>query len=183
MSKDSLFPTRSLVTMALFTACLCVSAYLSIPLPNGSHISLLSFVLLLVALTFPLKQSAAIVLAWFLLGFMGVPVFAGGAAGLGYITSQWGGYSFAFLAVSLLLPALRKLSGGQYHRAAYTLFAILGSVLIDVIGSCWIMLLGGLSPAQAFAMGFLPFIPLDLVKSVASAQIVPQFHRLLREER
>ncbi len=43
------------------------------------------------------------------------------------------------------------------------------------------MYMGGLSVGQAFAMGFLPFIPLDLVKAVASAQIAPQFRRFVQE--
>lgn len=182
-TSNNTFSTRSLVTMALFSAILCISAYLSITLPNGSHISLLSFTLLLIILTFSVSQSTIIVLVWFLLGLIGVPIYAGGMAGIGYITSQWGGYSLAFIAAAILIPLLRKIAGNHYHRLTYTLFAILASVFIDVVGSLWIMFVGGVSVKQAFVMGFLPFIPLDLVKSVVSAQIVPHFHRLIQEER
>lgn len=171
--------TRSLVTMALFAAILCVSAYISIPLPNGSHITFLNFVLFLIALLFPMVQSGSIVLVWLLIGLVGVPVYIGGAAGIGYLTSQWGGYNFSFLVVALLLPVLR---GTNYNRIRYTIVAVFGAVLIDVIGSLWLMAIGGLSIDKAFLMGFLPFIPLDLVKAVVSAQIIPQFHRLLHTE-
>ena len=61
------------------------------------------------------------------------------------------------------------------------MLAILGAVLIDLVGCLWLMYMGELSAGQAFAMGFLPFIPLDLVKAVVSAQIAPQFRRFVQE--
>ncbi len=45
------FTTVELVMMAMFTAILCASAYLSIPtpLPNAAHITLLNFMIILIA--------------------------------------------------------------------------------------------------------------------------------------
>ena len=60
----SKFSTYSIVMMALFAAILCVSAYISIPLPNGTHITLLNFVITLIALVFPLAESFFIGLIW-----------------------------------------------------------------------------------------------------------------------
>lgn len=36
-----------------------------------------------------------------------------------------------------------------------------------------------ISIKQAFMMGFLPFIPLDALKAIVVAQIVPQFQKLI----
>ena len=91
------FQTRTLVIMALFAAVLCVSAYISIPLPTGSHITFLNFIVLLIALIFPMQQASLITLVWLLLGAVGVPVFIGGNAGISYLLSGWGGYSFSFI--------------------------------------------------------------------------------------
>ena len=82
LTKTS-FEAKSLVILALFAALLCVSAYISIPLPNGSHITALNFVVTIIALVFPLQQSLLISLVWLLLGAVGVPVFIGGGAGVG----------------------------------------------------------------------------------------------------
>lgn len=170
------FTTRSLVIMALFAAVLCVSAYISIPLPTGSHITLLNFVVVLIALIFPAEQSFIITLIWLLLGAVGVPVFIGGSAGLSYLISGWGGYSFAFLAVALIIPLLRS---KEFNRIYYTILSILAVVLIDIIGAAWLMIITEISLKQAFLTGFLTFIPLDLVKAVIVAQIVPQFKKIV----
>lgn len=172
---NSKFSTRSLVTMALFAAILCVSAYISIPLPAG-HITFLNFVVLLIALLFPLKESATIVLVWLLLGSVGIPVFISGNAGFAYLISGWGGYSVSFLIVAALLPLLR---GKEYHRIYYTILAISASLFVDVFGAVWLKGFTGITVRQAILTGIVPFIPLDLLKSIVVAQIVPQFKRLI----
>lgn len=167
--------TRSIVLIALFAALLCVSAYISIPLPAG-HITLQNFMVLLIAFTFPLNQSALILIVWLLLGAVGIPVFIGGSAGISYILSGWGGYSVAFVLIGIFVPLLR---GKNYNRILYTVFTIAAAIFIDVFGAIWLMSLTHISVKQAILTGFLPFLPLDLVKAVVVAQIVPQFNKIL----
>ena len=172
----SKFSTYSIVMMALFAAILCVSAYISIPLPNGTHITLLNFVITLIALVFPLAESFFIGLIWMLLGLVGVPVVVGGQAGPGYLVGTYGGISFAFIIIAILVPIFR---GKKYNRIRYTIVAMLSAVLVDAVGSLWIMIASGCSIKAAFVAGFLPFIALDLVKAVVAAQIVPAFRKLI----
>lgn len=172
----SKFSTYSIVMMALFAAILCVSAYISIPLPNGTHITLLNFVITLIALVFPLAESFFIGLIWMLLGLVGVPVFVGGQAGPGYLFGTYGDFSFAFIFIAILIPIFR---GKKYNRIRYTIVAMLSAVLVDAVGSLWIMIASGCSIKAAFVAGFLPFIALDLVKAVVAAQIVPAFRKLI----
>ena len=169
---------KRLVTMALFAAILCVSAYISIPLPlpGAPHITMLNFVILLIALLFQPLDAFLIILVWMLLGIIGVPVFIGGASGFGYLLMPYGGYTAVFPLVGLLLPLLR---GRTYSRLRYTLAAIAGAVFIDLFGTFWLMHMNQLGLTAAFLAGFVPFIPLDLVKSVIAAQIVPAFRRVM----
>lgn len=171
------FTTQNLVIMAMFAAILCVSAYLSIPLPNGSHITMLNFVVTLIALVFPASQSFCIILVWLLLGSVGVPVFIGGNAGIGYIFGNFGGYALSFLVIAILVPLL---AGKKYNRIRSTIVAIFSVILVDLLGMFQWMLLGHLSIKEAFVAGFLSFIVLDLVKAVIAAQIVPAFRLILR---
>lgn len=172
------FTTVELVMMAMFTAILCVSAYLSIPtpLPNAAHITLLNFMIFLIALIFDLKDSTIIIALWMILGAIGVPVFIGGGSGLGYLFGVFGGYTFSFLIASIVMGLIK---GKKYNRLTYTLIAILGAVVIDIIGMIWWKFNGNLGWKTAFLSGFVAFIPLDLVKAVIAAQLVPVFSRLL----
>lgn len=175
-SEGKKFDTKSLVIMALFAALLCVSAYISIPLPNGSHITALNFVVTIIALVFPLQQSFLIALVWLLIGAVGVPVFIGGGAGVGYLAGPYGGFTFAFIIIAVLLPIL---CNRKYNRIYFTVMAILSAILVDLIGSIWLMFNSGITLQAAFVTGFLPFIPLDLVKAVIAAQIVPQLKKII----
>ncbi|MDE6852578.1 MAG: biotin transporter BioY [Lachnospiraceae bacterium] len=156
--------------MAMFAAVLCVAAYLTITLPNGSHITLLNFAILLVALTFPASQGFCITLVWLLLGAVGVPVFAGGNAGLGYLFGNYGGYILGLLITPVVVPLL---SGQKYHRVRATLSAVFSVIMVDLIGMIQWMLLAHLGLKEAFIAGFMAFIILDLVKAIIAAQIAP----------
>lgn len=175
------FTTVELVMMAMFTAILCVSAYLSIPtpLPNAAHITLLNFMIILIALVFELRDSTIIIALWMILGAIGVPVFIGGGSGLGYLFGVFGGYTFSFIISSVVIGLIK---GKKYNRLTYTLFAILGVVLIDIIGMIWWKFNGNLTWKVAFLSGFVAFIPLDLLKAVVAAQLVPLFSRLLPDK-
>lgn len=175
------FTTVELVMMAMFTAILCVSAYLSIPtpLPNAAHITLLNFMIILIALVFELRDSTIIIALWMILGAIGVPVFIGGGSGLGYLFGVFGGYTFSFIIASIVIGLIK---GKKYNRLTYTLFAILGVVLIDIIGMIWWKFNGNLTWKVAFLSGFVAFIPLDLLKAVVAAQLVPLFSRLLPDK-
>lgn len=173
--KTKTISTRSLVIMAMFAAVLCVSAYISIPLPNGSHITALNFIVTVIALVFPLEQSALIVIIWALLGLVGVPVFIGGNAGAGYLFGPLGGFSFAFILIAILVPLVR---GQKYNRITYTIVAIASAVLVDLVGSLWLMVAANMTLKAALLAGFAPFIVLDIVKAVIAAQITPQFKKI-----
>lgn len=95
--------------MAMFAAILCISAYISIPLPlpGAPHITMLNFVILLIALLFSSGESFLIILVWLILGILGLPVFIGGGSGIGYLITPYGGYTLVFPLIGLLLPILR----------------------------------------------------------------------------
>ena len=164
------FTTQNLVLMALFAAVLCVSAYISIPLPNGSHITALNFVVTLIGLVFAVEQSFFISLVWLLLGAVG------GQGGIGYLLGQYGGYSFAFVIIAIVLPIVCKRT---YSRIYFTIAAIVSAVFVDLFGTLWIMIIGGINFKAAFIAGFVQFIALDTVKAIVAAFIAPSFRKIL----
>ncbi|SFB05935.1 biotin transport system substrate-specific component [Acetitomaculum ruminis DSM 5522] len=174
--------TQSLVIMAMFAAVLAVSAYLSIPLPfpGAPHITMQNFMIILIALLFPIEQSVMIVAVWMLLGICGVPVFIGGKAGLAYLLQPWGGYTIVYILTAALIPLIK---GKSYNRIRYTLSAVFGAIFIDIIGMLYLHFYPGSGYENwtlAITAGFLAFIPLDMCKCVVAAQIVPAFTRVMK---
>lgn len=168
--------------MAMFTALVCISAYLSIPtpLPGAAKITLQNFMVFLVALVFTLRDSTIIAALWLIIGAVGIPVYIGGKSGLGYLFGAFGGYTFSFLIAAIVICLIK---GKKYSRLRYTIAAVIGAVIIDLIGMVWWKLLGDLpSWSNAFLVGFVAFIPLDLVKAVVAAQLVPPIRKLLPED-
>lgn len=170
--------TKKMVLCALFAAVLCVSAYISIPLPNGSHITFLNFILMIISMIFATYESATIVLIWMLLGIVGIPVFIGGQAGIGYLLGPYGGYNVAFLLVAIIIPLIR---GKNYNRIRFTIVSVFGAILVDFVGAMWWMVVGHITLKAAIISGFFTFLPLDLVKAVIAAQIIPAFRKVLEQ--
>lgn len=179
----NLFTTKNLALMAMFAAIIGVAAYSSIPLPfpGTPHLTMQNFCILLVAMLFPAPMSFVIVLVWMLLGIVGLPVFIGGKSSIGYILNQWGGYTLAFLPTAVVLPLIR---GKKYNRVRYTIVSVFGALMIDFLGMLYLHYYpasGYANWAAAFSAGFLSFLPLDLVKAVVVAQIIPAFRRIMPE--
>ena len=170
--------TKRLVICGLFAALLCISAYLSIPtmLPMAPKITMMNFVLFIIGLLFPVGESFLIGIVWFLLGVVGLPVFIGGGAGLAYLTMPYGGYTWVFPIVLLVLPIIK---GKKYNRVWYSICGVIGVLIIDIVGMLWLMYSMGYDLKTGILMGFVPFIPLDLLKAVVAAQVIPVFKKVL----
>jgi biotin transport system substrate-specific component len=185
-NHKSKFNTYNIVLMAMFTAILCVSAYISITLPNGSHITFLNFICTLICLIFSPIEGILILLIWMMLGTIGVPVFVAGNAGISYLIGPYGGYYLAFIITAIISPLLLKLFGKIFKlfnhsgaraqlwtRINYTIVAVISVIVVDIVGMFWWKWQAGLTLKVAFVSGFLAFIVLDIVKAVVAAEIAP----------
>lgn len=109
-------------------------------------------------------------------GAMGLPVFAGGSAGLVKLMGPTGGYLAAFPFAAFLTGFLAERG---WDRRFLTMLAalLLGSTVIFALG------LAGLSrflPASHLLQaGLLPFLPGDLVKSTLAALAFPTVWRVV----
>lgn len=174
------FNTKTMVLMAVFAAMLCVSAYISIslPIPGAPHLTFLNFMILLISFVLPAFEPFLVILVWMLLGIVGVPVFIGGASGVGYLIGPWGGFTLSFLVIAILAPIVK---GKKYNRIKYTIMTVVAALLIDFLGMLWLTFVGHHTIKYSFTYGFVPFLPLDIIKAIVVAQIVPLFKKLLAE--
>ena len=96
--------TRELTKMALCTALLCVSSYLSFPIPfTPIVITAQTLIVTLIGLILSPVSSFFSVLVFTLLGCVGLPVFSGGTAGIARLAGPTGGFSLGFLAAAPLI--------------------------------------------------------------------------------
>jgi biotin transport system substrate-specific component len=164
--KTGSIPLRSLVYAALFGALTAVGAYISIPMfPVPLTLQSLFAILAGLLLGGPIAALSQIV--YVLLGVIGLPVFAGGKAGLGVLLGPTGGYLLGFILGAYVIGLV-----AHDRRSAPVFWSILaiiaGHVVIYGLGVLQLCLVAHLSVAKAVAVGAIPFLPGDALKSAAA---------------
>jgi biotin transport system substrate-specific component len=102
-------------------------------------------------------------IVYVLLGLFGLPVFAAGQSGLGVLFGPWGGYLIGFVfgaAVTGLIAGAKKKPG----LAWLCLAMAVGDVVVYVFGVTQLALISQIALDKAILIGFVPFIPGDLLK-------------------
>ncbi len=167
---------------ALMAAITAALAWVVFPLPfstvpvSGQTVGVMAAGILL-----PPRWAALSMVVYVLLGAMGLPVYAGGGAGLGVLAGPTGGYIWAFVPSSLFISwGLRQRWGaGKLSRAA---ILILGGVgMIYGPGLLQLMAYTGLGLGQALLVGALPFLLGDGLKILFCWWLAG--HPAAREER
>ncbi len=168
MDKKKL-STPQITKIALMIAFVSAASYLRIPLPfSEAAITGQTLTVNLVALVLSPLEAFITMLCYWLLGVVGAPVY-GGPAGPGKMFGPAGGYFAAFMLAVVLIGLLK---GKKYSIVRYAVVTILiGIPMIDGIGFIWMKTVAGVTWKAAFFAGFVPFIPLDIVKCIAAVLI------------
>ena len=111
------------------------------------------------------RLGAAAVALYLLEGALGLPVFAGGKAGLAALAGPTAGYLLGFLPAAWLAGQAAR--GPLWHQGAALLAAHL---LLFVPGVAWLS--GFVGAERAFAAGFLVFLPATLVKTALALAVL-----------
>jgi biotin transport system substrate-specific component len=120
-----------------------------------------TFAAILVGVLLGSRKGALAALCYLAEGSMGMPVWAGGASGLAHLLGPTGGYRFAYpLQAFLAGYCLKQLPFG-FSRLFAAIFST--CCLQLAIGSLWLGLFVGFN--QCFALGFLPFISIEFLKT------------------
>ncbi|KQL40035.1 biotin synthase [Bacillus sp. FJAT-25509] len=160
---------KMLINSALFAAIIGILSQVSIPLPfSPVPITGQTLAIGLAATILGKKYGTISLLLYLALGAIGIPVFAGGAAGFGVLVGSTGGYLIGFIPTIFIIA----------YYIEKTKFTVLNAMIANIIGmfvtlifgTVWLKIAASLSWHDAMAFGFYPFIILGLVKAyVASA--------------
>ena len=98
--------TQQLVYTALFTALIIAGGLISIPLPGLIPVALADFFVMLAGIFEGPRRAAASVALYLALGCIGLPVFAGGKAGLAVLIGPTGGFLVGYLLMAIAIGFL-----------------------------------------------------------------------------
>lgn len=160
---------KSLVYAALFAALTAVSAWVVIPLPYVP-ITLQTFFVMLSGAVLGPYFGALSMIAYLILGSVGLPVFARGQAGLGVLIGPTGGYLIGFLLCAIVTGAIVRMRKKQ-GTLWYALAMAAGALIIYACGVAQLSAVLHMPLDKAAMVGVLPFIPGDVLK-IAVASIV-----------
>ncbi len=171
--KDSLLVIGSSLLLAL---CAQLSFHLPFtPVP----ITLQTFGVVLIGAALGKKRGALAVLLYLAEGAAGLPFFAGGSAGISYLSGVTAGYLWAFPIAAFVTGFLCE-RGLDRSYLTVALAMLPGTLIIEIIGFCWLAVLLHIGLGQAFLLGWLPFLPGDLVKLVIAVALLPSAWQLVR---
>lgn len=162
--------TKNMAVTAVMTAVICMLAPLSIPI-GPVPVSLATLAILFTVYILGMKRAVAAVMLYLLIGLAGVPVFSGFSAGPAKLLGPTGGYLIGYIPMA----AIAGLVTDRFYKNR--IISILGmaaaTAVLYAVGTVWLACSAGMSLEAALAAGVIPFIPLDLVKTVAAALIGP----------
>lgn len=158
-----------LAAIVLGVLLLALSSRVEIPL-GPVPLTLQSLAILLVGALYGPRIGTATVLAWLLLGVLGLPVLAGGAGGIDHFAGPTGGYLFAFPVAAFAIGWLVR--QGWDEDAPWLLFAaaLIGHAICLILGTAWLST--HIGPGPAIANGLLPFLGGAMIKSAMLTLIV-----------
>lgn len=173
--------TKDLTILAIMAALMCVSAYISIPLPfTAASLTAQTLVVNLIALLLTPKQAMLTVLIYILLGLIGLPVFSGGVGGAQKLFGPTGGYIFSWI---FAVGAISLLKGKKYNFIRYSIITIIvGMPLIYIIGSIYMKYVTGMEWKATLLAAVVPFIPLDILKCLLAVVIVKPLQSVIKSD-
>ena len=188
---------RELAFITLFAALTALGARVAIPLPfTPVPVTLQVLFPLLAGLLLGSKRGALSQAEYVAAGLAGLPIFAKGGSGLAYLFGPTGGYLLGFIAAAFVvgkLAAMTRASTQGFNapccstRGVAFLASLGGVVTIYLCGvlwlAVWLGVAGHLAPTacltQAWKLGVLPFIAVDMAKALVAAAVVGSGRRWL----
>ena len=175
MKEKTAHTTKDICVSAVAVALICVCSWIAIPI-GGVPITLQSLAVFLTAVLLGVKRSFFAVIAYLLLGFIGVPVFAGFTGGASKLLSPTGGYLLALLLLTPLIALFFAKQKLKFWRLV-AVFSI-ATLLLHVLGMLWLVFLAKNTSItgwwSAWAVCVLPCILPDVCKIFIGAFLAVQ---------
>lgn len=157
--------TQDMVLISLFAVVMAICSWISIP--TAVPFTLQTFAVFLTVGVLGGKRGIIAICVYLLLGIIGIPVYAGGTAGIGIILGNTGGYMIGWIFSGLVMWAMEILFGRKNWVLALSM--LLGLIVCYIMGTVWFMVvyakeMGQIGLWTAILWCVVPFIIPDLIK-------------------
>ena len=152
----------TLTLTALFAALMVAGTYIRIPLGPVPVVLTTLFVIASGAILGPAGGTGAVFL-YLVLGALGLPVFSQGG-GLALFAGPTGGFLIGYLAGAFTAGIIVKT--GKSSRIRDLLGILAGTLIIYLPGLPWLSRALDFGLRRTLTVGFLPFLPGDLLKAL-----------------
>ncbi|WP_456411028.1 biotin transporter BioY [Oceanithermus sp.] len=171
--------TRRALAVALGAAFVALLAQAAVRLPwTPVPVTGQTLGVLLVGAALGRRLGAQALVVYLAAGTAGLPVFAGGGAGPGWLLGPSGGYLLAFPLAAGLTGALVERFGSDRRFPTALAAMLAASAVIYALGlaglAAWLAAAGrGVGLSELLAMGLYPFLAGDLLKALLAAGLLP----------
>lgn len=175
------FKTIDVVYIGLSVALISVCSWISIPLTVP--ITLQTMGICLISGLFGAKRGTIAVIAYIVLGAIGVPVFSEFTSGAGILLGSTGGYIIGFIFTSLIVGFVSDKFGGKMWTLIVSM--IVGILVCYAFGTAWFAVVYAKSSEPAPLMTILgwcviPFLAPDAVKIAIASVLITRLKRFVK---
>ena len=172
--------TYDMVYVGMFAVLIAICSWITIP--TVIPFTLQTFAVFLAVGVLGGKRGSLSVLVYILLGAVGIPVFSGFGAGMGFLLGNTGGYIVGFLFSALLMWGMERVLGRKTWVLALSM--LLGLVLCYAFGTVWFMTVyarntGAVGLMTVLGWCVFPFILPDLVKIALALVLSRQLGKVI----
>lgn len=172
-------PATDIALIATFAALIVAASVLAIPI-GPVPVTLQTFAVLLAGAVLGASRGFLAVVLYLALGAIGLPVFAGGSAGLAPFAGPTVGYligmPLAALATGFIVERLPRRSAVVNTVLVFLAALVSNVVLVYGLGILGLAWRAELDLGAAFMIN-LAFVPMDLAKIVLAAIVATAVHR------
>lgn len=160
---------KEMIVISLFAALTAIGAIIAIPV-GPVPVTLQTLFTLTVGALIGARLGALSQVLYLLIGAIGLPVYAGGKAGLAALVGPTGGFLLSFPIAAYLVG--RLIEESEQLRFGLVLASMsLGLILIYILGVVGLSVATKMGIKKAVTIGVLPFVIPDIIKIIAGSYL------------
>lgn len=171
---------RDIIYNLVFLVLICLSSYISLEIPfSPIPFTAQSFIIFIIAGLVRPRTSGLLIVAYLLLGILGLPVFAEGSSGWAKISGTSGGFLYGFIMAAVFVSYfIHRIPKADLIKTMSVMIG--GTIVLFIFGLGHLAIKFGIGKSLEY--GFYPFWKMALLKAIGAAIFVYLLRRFLDHE-